>query len=73
VPARNDDEGGRSALRYAGLGVQLAATVLGGALLGRWADGKLGTDGLLTVAGVFLGFGATMYSLVMSLKRDQKK
>ncbi|HEY6807640.1 MAG TPA: AtpZ/AtpI family protein [Gemmatimonadales bacterium] len=65
--------GGPAAFRYAGLGVQLAATILLGVLAGRWADQKLGTDGILTAAGALLGFGATLYSLVMSLKRDGQK
>jgi F0F1-type ATP synthase assembly protein I len=56
-------------MRYAGLGVQLAASVLVCVLIGQWADRKLGTGGLFTIVGAFLGFGGTMYSLVRQLSR----
>jgi F0F1-type ATP synthase assembly protein I len=57
------------AIKYAGLGVQLAASVLVFVWIGQWADRKLGTGGLLTVVAAFLGFGGTMYWLVRSLTR----
>ena len=37
--------------------------------IGQWADRRLGTGGLLTVVGAFLGFGGTMYWLIRSLKQ----
>ena len=36
-------------LRYAGLGIQLAATVVLGVLVGQWLDRKVGTDGIFTI------------------------
>lgn len=56
-------------MRYAGLGVQLAVSLLVFVLVGQWADRKLGTGGIVTIAAAFLGFGATMYSLIRSLNR----
>jgi len=56
-------------MRFASLGVQLAATVLVCVLIGQWADRRLGTGGLFTIVGAFLGFGGTMYSLVRQLNR----
>jgi hypothetical protein len=56
-------------MRYAGLGVQLAVSLLVCVLAGQWADRKLGTGGILTVAAAFLGFGGTMYSLIRTLNR----
>jgi F0F1-type ATP synthase assembly protein I len=56
-------------MRYAGLGVQLAVSVVVFVLIGQWADKKLGTGGILTIVGAFLGFGGTLYSLVRSLNR----
>jgi F0F1-type ATP synthase assembly protein I len=56
-------------MRYASLGIQLAVTVIVCVLLGYWADGKLGTGGILTVIAAFLGFGGAFYSLVRSLNR----
>jgi ATP synthase protein I len=56
-------------MRYAGLGIQLAVSLLVFVFIGRWADEKLGTGGILTVVAAFLGFGGTMYSLIRSLNR----
>jgi ATP synthase protein I len=59
--------------KYAGLGVQLVASILLFVWIGQWADRKLGTGGLMTVLGVFIGFGGTMYALVRSLRRDEEE
>jgi F0F1-type ATP synthase assembly protein I len=56
-------------MRYAGLGVQLAASILVFVFLGQWLDRKAGTGGLYTILGAFLGFGGTMYALIRSLNR----
>jgi putative F0F1-ATPase subunit (Ca2+/Mg2+ transporter) len=56
-------------MRYAGLGVQLAVSLLVFVLAGQWLDRKLGTGGILTVVAAFLGFGGTMYSLIRTLNR----
>jgi F0F1-type ATP synthase assembly protein I len=59
-------------MRYAGLGVQLAASLVVSVFIGRWADQKLGTGGILTVVAAFVGFGGTMYSLIRSLNRKDR-
>jgi F0F1-type ATP synthase assembly protein I len=56
-------------MRYAGLGVQLAVSLVVFVLIGQWADRKLGTGGIVTIAAAFLGFGGTMYTLIRSLNR----
>lgn len=56
-------------MRYAGLGVQLAVSLLVFVLIGQWADRKFGTAGILTVVAAFVGFGGTMYSLIRTLNR----
>ena len=56
-------------MRYAGLGVQMAVSLLVFVFIGQWADRQLGTGGLLTVLAAFLGFGGTMYWLIRSLRR----
>jgi ATP synthase protein I len=58
--------------RYAGLGIQLAVTILVGVLAGRWLDRKVGTDGIFTIVGALLGFGGTLYSLVRDLGTTDK-
>jgi F0F1-type ATP synthase assembly protein I len=60
---------GPGPMRYAGLGVQLGATILVFVLIGEWADRKLGTGGIITIAAAFLGFGGTMYSLIRRLNK----
>ncbi|HEX6104638.1 MAG TPA: AtpZ/AtpI family protein [Gemmatimonadales bacterium] len=56
-------------MRFAGLGIQLAVSLVVFVLAGQWADRKLGTGGILTVVAAFLGFGGTMYSLIRALNR----
>ena len=56
-------------MRYAGLGVQLAVSILVFVLVGQWVDRKLGTGGIVTIVAAFVGFGGTMYSLIRSLNR----
>jgi F0F1-type ATP synthase assembly protein I len=56
-------------MRYAGLGVQLAAVLVVCVLAGQWADRKLGTGGIITIVAAFLGFGGTMYSLIRTLNK----
>ena len=68
-PPERPEKRAPGALKYAGLGVQLAASVLIFVWLGQWADRKLGTGGLLTVIAAFLGFGGTMYWLIRSLNQ----
>lgn len=48
---------------YAGLGLQLAASIVFFLWLGWLADGWLGTTPLLTILGAFVGMGAGFYSL----------
>jgi len=66
------DPGGRKEpgpMRYAGLGVQLAVTLLVFVLAGQWLDRKLGAGGIVTVVAVLLGFAGTLYSLIRQLNR----
>ena len=60
-------------MRYAGFGIQLAVTLLVFVWVGQWADRKLGTEGLLTVVAVLLGFGGSLYSLIRTLNRKDDK
>jgi hypothetical protein len=63
---------GPGPMRYAGLGVELAVILVVFVLVGQWADRKLGTGGILTIAAAFLGFGGTMYSLIRTLNRKDR-
>ncbi len=56
-------------MRFAGLGIQLAVSLVVFVLVGQWADRKLGTGGIITILAAFVGFGGTMYSLIRTLNR----
>lgn len=74
----NDDKSGRNKLiseisPYAGLGLQLAITVSGLALLGVWLDKKFDLSPILTISLSFFGAFAGMYNFIKSvLKKDDK-
>lgn len=74
-PGRRDDI--PNAAEYAGIGIQFAAAILIFLFAGRWLDDRLGTDPWLTVLGVFVGFGTSLYSVVRKLsppaRRDPRK
>ena len=73
VPDPNRSSGGGPGpARYAGLGIQFALTILVFVLLGQWVDRKAGTGGLFTILGTFVAFGATLYSLLRTLNKDDR-
>jgi hypothetical protein len=57
-------------MRYAGLGVQLAVSLVVFVLAGQWLDKRLGNTGIVTMVAAFVGFGGTMYSLIRTLNRQ---
>ena len=57
----------------AGIGFQLAATVFVFLFIGRWLDGRLGTDPWLTMICVFVGAAAAFYSMYRKLTAAQKR
>jgi F0F1-type ATP synthase assembly protein I len=59
--------------RYAGLGIQFAASILLFLYLGQWLDKRFGTDPLFLYIGVFTGAGAAFYSMYRNLMADQKR
>ena len=56
---KSSPSGESSGADFAGLGIQFVAAILIFLFAGQWVDKKLGTDGLFTVIGVFVGAGAT--------------
>lgn len=59
--------------QYAGFGVQFAGAILLFLYLGNWVDKKVGTSPLFLVLGVFLGAGASFYSIYQRLMADQQQ
>jgi ATP synthase protein I len=49
----------------------LPTTLIGGLLVGRWADQRWGTEPWLTMAGLLLGIAAAFLELFRILKRDR--
>jgi ATP synthase protein I len=58
--------------KYVGLGIQFALSILLFLYLGQWLDRRVGTNGLFTLLGVFLGAGAAFYSMYRKLMADQR-
>lgn len=52
---------------YGAVGFQLAATVVGGLLLGSWLDKKIGTGPWLTIIGLVIGSIGGFYNLIRIL------
>ncbi len=60
-------------LRFAGLGIQLAVTIVAGVFGGQWLDRKLGTGGIFAIVGALVGFGGTLVLLIRDLSRQDRK
>ena len=58
---------GPSTAEFAGVGLQFAVSILVFLYLGQWLDRKLGTAPWLLIIGVFLGAGASFYSMYRKL------
>ena len=52
---------------YMGLGVELVAPILLGVFVGRWLDGRWGTEPWLLVGGSVLGLFVGFYSFLRSV------
>ncbi len=52
-------------------GITFALTLTGAALLGFWADRRLGTLPLFTIIGTFLGMGLGGFWLYVRLRRGE--
>jgi F0F1-type ATP synthase assembly protein I len=72
-PRRSPPHGGTSGAAVAGLGMQFVVAILLFLFLGKWLDERFGTTPWLLIAGVFLGAGASFYSIYRRLMADQKR
>jgi len=66
-PGGKGTDEGPSVAEFAGVGLQFAASILVFLYLGQWLDRKLGTAPWLLILGVFLGAGASFYSMYRKL------
>jgi ATP synthase protein I len=74
VPPGNKGEAdGFSVSRFAGVGLQFAVSIIVFLYLGQWLDRKLGTAPWFLLVGVFLGAGASFYSMYRKLMAAQAR
>jgi F0F1-type ATP synthase assembly protein I len=69
----NHSPNGLSASDFAGVGIQFAAAIVVFLFAGQWLDRRLGTDGLFTIAGVFVGGGGAFYNLYRKITAAQRR
>ena len=67
------ETGGSSASEFAGVGLQLAACIIGGLYLGQYLDRRFGTAPWLLFTGVFGGFCLGFYSMYRKLMAAQAR
>ena len=65
--------GGPGAGAFAGFGIQFVVALLLFLYLGQWVDRRLGTAPLFLVLGVFVGAGASFYSMYRGLTAGQRR
>jgi len=58
---------------FAGVGMQFAVAIIAFLFAGQWLDNRLGTNGLFTIAGVFVGGGAGFYNMYRKITRAQRR
>jgi F0F1-type ATP synthase assembly protein I len=58
---------------FAGVGVQFAVAIIAFLFAGQWLDNRLGTNGLFTIVGVFVGGGAAFYNMYRKITAAQRR
>ncbi|HJP58375.1 MAG TPA: AtpZ/AtpI family protein [Gemmatimonadaceae bacterium] len=64
---------GLSGADFAGVGMQFALAIIIFLFAGQWLDKRLGTNGLFTIAGVFVGAVAAFYNMYRKISAAQKQ
>ena len=64
---------GLSGADFAGVGLQFAFAIIVFLYAGQWLDNRLGTNGIFTIAGVFVGAGAAFYNMYRKISAAQKQ
>ena len=72
-PGGKEPDEGTSITQFAGVGLQFALSILVFVYAGQWLDRKLGTAPWMLMLGVFLGAGASFYSMYRKLTAAQRR
>ena len=64
---------GLSGADFAGVGMQFALAIIIFLFAGQWLDKRLGTNGLFTIVGVFVGATAAFYNMYRKISAAQKQ
>jgi F0F1-type ATP synthase assembly protein I len=64
---------GLSGADFAGVGIQFAFAIIVFLYAGQWLDKRIGTNGLFTIAGVFIGAIAAFYNMYRKISAAQKQ
>jgi F0F1-type ATP synthase assembly protein I len=64
---------GLSGADFAGVGMQFAIAIIVFLFAGQWLDKRLGTNGLFTIAGVFVGATAGFYHMYRRISAAQRQ
>ena len=64
---------GLSGADFAGVGIQFAFAIIVFLYAGQWLDKRVGTNGLFTIAGVFIGAIAAFYNMYRKIAAAQKQ
>jgi F0F1-type ATP synthase assembly protein I len=73
---KRTDQGSKKGLSgadFAGVGLQFAVAIIVFLYAGQWLDNRLGTNGMFTIAGVFIGAGAAFYNMYRKISAAQKQ
>ena len=64
---------GLSGADFAGVGLQFAFAIIVFLYAGQWLDNRFGTNGLFTIAGVFVGGAGAFYSMYRKITAAQRR
>jgi len=70
---KTSPSGGLSGADFAGVGLQFAAAIVIFLFAGQWVDDRLGTKGLFTILGVFIGGGAAFYLMYRKIAAARRR
>lgn len=60
-PGPGERKKGQDPAQLAGIGIQFAVVLVAFLFAGKWLDDRLGTEPWLLMAGVFVGFGLSVF------------